>query len=186
MQCFKCGNEFDPDMKECPVCSAEQRKSWKINQVLAKTEDILIELFLGLMVIIVLLQILLRNIYQSGILGGDDLVRHLVLLIAFFGAGIATRSRAHVKVDAIKIIIPDRWKPVSDMVVNLFSCIVCSVLVYASCQFVYIEYQGQGHSTFLNLPIWVMEIILPAGYLIIAMRFARNSFSSLLSIFRET
>ena len=111
------------------------------------------------MVIIVLAQILLRNIYQSGILGGDELVRHLVLWIAFFGAGIATRSRAHVKIDAVKIIIPDRWKPFSDMVVSLFSCIVCCVLVYASCQFVYIEYQAQEHSTFFNLPIWMMEIV---------------------------
>ena len=186
MQCIKCGNDFDLDMKQCPVCSAEQRKSWKINRILAKIEDILIELFLGVMVIIVLGQILLRNIYQSGILGGDDLVRHLVLWIAFFGAAIATRSSAHVRVDAIKIIIPDRWKPFSDAVINFFSCIVCGVLVYASCQFVVIEYQSQGHSTFLNLPIWVMEIILPAGYLIIALRFARNGFSSLLSIFRET
>ncbi|MEZ4552068.1 MAG: TRAP transporter small permease subunit [Desulfobacterales bacterium] len=34
-------------------------------------------------------------------LGGDDLIRHLVLWIAFIGAGIATRSRSHVKIDVI-------------------------------------------------------------------------------------
>lgn len=187
MQCFKCGNEFDPDkMNECPVCSVEQKKSWKINQLLAKTEDILIALFLGVMVIVVFAQILLRNIYQTGISGGDELVRHLVLWIAFFGAAIATRSRAHVKIDAVKIIIPDRFKSYSDVAVNLFSCIVCCVLVYASGKFVYIEYQAQEHSTFFNLPVWVMEIVLPAGYLVIALRFARNGFSSLFTIFRET
>jgi len=185
MQCLKCGNECDPDTFECHFCSAEQEKRAKINQILAKGEDFLIELFLGAMVIIVLAQILMRNLYQSGISGGDELVRHLVLWIAFFGAAIATRSRAHVKIDAVQNIIPDRWKPFSDIVVNLFSCIVCCVLVYASCEFVYIEYQSQGHSTFFNLPIWMMEIVLPAGYLVIAVRFARNSISSLLSIIRE-
>jgi len=184
MQCLKCGNECDPDSLECPFCSAEQRKNAKINQILAKAEDFLIEMFLGTMVIIVLAQILMRNLYQSGILGGDELVRHLVLWIAFFGAAIATRSRAHVKIDAVKNLIPDRWKPLSDTVVSLFSCIVCCVLVYASSKFVYIEYQSQGHSTFLNLPIWTMEIILPAGYFIIAFRFARNTIASFLSIIR--
>jgi TRAP-type C4-dicarboxylate transport system permease small subunit len=185
MQCLKCGNECDPDSYECHFCSAEQEKSARINQILAKAEDFLIELFLGLMVLIVLGQILMRNIYQSGIPGGDELVRHLVLWIAFFGAAIATRSRAHVKIDAVKIALPDRFKPFSDIAVNLFSCIVCCVLVYASAKFVYIEYQSQGHSTFLNLPIWMMEIVLPAGYLVIAVRFGRNSISSLLSVIRE-
>jgi len=182
MQCFKCGNQFDPDINGCLICAEAQKKSWKINQILAKIEDIMLELFLGVMVLIVLAQIFLRNVYQSGIMGGDDLVRHLVLWIAFFGAGIATRSRAHVKVDAVKNILPDHWKPFSDVVVNLFSCIVCSILVYASCQFVYIEYQCQGHSTFFDLPVWLLEIILPVGYFIIALRFARNSLSTFLSI----
>ena len=183
MQCIKCGNDFG-DLDQCPLCSEVWRKSGKFNQITTVIEDFFIELFLGVMVIIVLAQILLRNVYQSGILGGDELVRHLVLWIAFFGAGIATRSRAHVKIDAVKNIIPDRWKPYSDVVVSLFSCIVCCVLVYASCQFVYIEYQAREHSTFLNLPVWLMEIILPAGYLIIALRFARNGFSRFLAIFR--
>jgi hypothetical protein len=55
----------------------------------------------------------------------------------------------------------------------------------ASCQFVFIEYQGQGHSQFLNLPVWTMEIVMPLGYLIIAIRFAHNSVSGVLKIFRE-
>jgi TRAP-type C4-dicarboxylate transport system permease small subunit len=184
MQCIKCGNDFD-GLDQCPLCSEVWRKSGKFNQITTVIEDFFIELFLGVMVIIVLAQILLRNVYQSGIPGGDELVRHLVLWIAFFGAAIATRSRAHVKIDAVQNAIPDRWKPFSDIVVNLFSCIVCGVLVYASCEFVYIEYQSQGHSTFFNLPIWMMEIVLPAGYLVIALRFAHNSISSLLSLIRE-
>lgn len=185
MQCLKCGNECDPDSYECHFCSEEQKKSGKINQIFVKVEDSLISLFLGVMVVVVLGQILLRNICQSGIPGGDELVRHLVLWIAFFGAAIATRSRAHVKIDAAKIIMPDRFKSYSDVAVNLFSCIVCCVLVYASGKFVYIEYQSQGYSTFLNLPVWMMEVILPAGYFVIALRFAGNSVSSLLSIIRE-
>ena len=98
MQCFKCGNEFNPDLKECPVCAIAQKKSWKAVQFFEKAEDLIIELLLGAIIFIVLAQIFLRNIYQSGIMGGDELIRHLVLWIAFFGAAIATRSRAHVKI----------------------------------------------------------------------------------------
>ncbi len=184
MQCLKCGGDFDPELLECPVCAAERRQHGRINQALVKVEDILLEVFLGVMVVMVLLQILMRNLFQSGIMGADDLVRHLVLWIAFLGAGIATRSRAHVKIDAFAKLIPSRHRPFVDVLINLFSCVICGVLVYASYQFVCIERRACGVSTFLHLPVWVFEMILPVGYLVIAFRFARNGLSSLLEMLK--
>lgn len=69
MQCLKCGNDFD-HLYECPLCSEVWRKSGKFNQVVTRIEDFLIALFLTLMVIMVLMQIFMRNFFQSGILGG--------------------------------------------------------------------------------------------------------------------
>ena len=136
------------------------------------------------MVIMVLLQILMRNLFQSGILGGDDLIRHLVLWIAFFGAGIATRSQSHVKIDVLSNLAKGSVKKYSDVIVNLFSCIICLILMIAACQFVLIEYESQIHSQFLNLPIWSLEIVMPMGYLIISIRFAHNCIIGLQDIFR--
>lgn len=182
MQCLKCGNEFDPDLFDCPVCSEIKKQSGKFNQVLSATEDILIVLFLGVMVVMVMLEIILRNFYQSGITGGDDLIRHLVLWIAFFGAGVATRSNAHVKMDALTNFLPDSWLKYSYVIVNLFSSMISGVLVYASVKFVYIEYGAHGHSSFLHVPLWAMEIILPVGYSLLAGRFVYNGISGVLNI----
>jgi len=175
MQCLKCGNEFDPDLFACPVCSEIKKQSGKFNQLISSIEDFLIVLFLGIMIVMVLLEIILRNFFQTGIIGGDDLIRHLVLWIAFFGAGVATRSNAHVKMDALTNLIPDRLLKYSDIAVNLFSGAISAILVYASVKFVYIEYQANTHSSFLHLPLWIMEIILPLGYLLLAGRFAHNA-----------
>jgi TRAP-type C4-dicarboxylate transport system permease small subunit len=174
MQCLKCGNEFDPDLYDCPVCSEVRKQSGRINRIVSAVEDILIVLFLGVMVIMVMLQVIMRNMYQSGIVGGDDLVRHLVLWIAFFGAGVATRSNAHVRMDALTNFMPERLLKYSDVVVSLFSFIISAIMVYASVKFLYIEYQSHGHSPFLNLPLWMLQSILPVGYLLLACRFAHN------------
>ena len=74
MQCLKCGKEFD-NFYECPLCSEVWRKSGRFTRIFTKTEDVLLNLFLALMVLMVLAQILMRNFFQSGILGGDDLIR---------------------------------------------------------------------------------------------------------------
>jgi TRAP-type C4-dicarboxylate transport system permease small subunit len=184
MQCLKCGNDFDY-LYECPVCSDVWRESGKFNRVFTRVEDFLLELFLGVMVLTVLMQILMRNFFQSGITGGDDLIRHLVLWVAFFGAGIATRSKSHVRIDVLTHLLKGRLSEYKDIVINLFSFVVCIILMIASCQFVFIEYQGQGHSQFLNLPVWTMEIVMPLGYLIIAIRFAHISVSGVQKILRE-
>ena len=184
MQCLKCGNDFD-HLYECPVCSAAWRKTGKFNRIFTKVEDFLLDLFLGTMVLMVLMQILMRNLFQSGISGGDDLIRHLVLWVAFFGAGIATRSNSHVRIDVLTHLVKGRVSEYKDIVINLFSFVVCFILMIASCQFVFIEYQSQAYSQFLNLPVWTMEIVMPLGYLIIAIRFAHSSVSGFQKILRE-
>ena len=184
MQCLKCGNDFD-DLYECPLCAEVWRKSGRFNRIFTKVEDFLIALFLGTMVLMVLMQILMRNFFQSGIPGGDDLVRHLVLWIAFIGAGIATRGKSHVKIDVITNFVKKDTQKYLDIIVNLFSCVVCLILMMASSRFVFIEFQVQGHSQFLNLPVWTMQIVMPLGYLIIAIRFAINFINGIRDIFRE-
>lgn len=186
MQCLKCGYEFETDCVECPLCNVESggvgRGFWRW---LNRAEELLLVLFLGVMVVMVLAQILLRNLYQSGILGGDELVRHLVLWIAFFGAGIAARSSSHVKIDVLTKFLPGSVRDYADITVNLFSCLICATLVAASIQFIHFEYQGQIRSAFLNIPLWTMAIILPIGYAIIALRFAVNSLSGIAGKIRE-
>ena len=184
MQCLKCGNEFDPDLFDCPVCAEVKKQSGVVNRMVSAAEDILTVACLGIMVMMVLLQIVMRNFFHTGILGGDDLVRHLVLWIAFFGAGAATRGSAHVKMDVLTNFIPARWLKYSEAAVNLFSCAISGILVYASVQFIRIEYQARGHSPFLHLPVWIMEIILPLGYFLLSCRFAHNCISRIMNIIR--
>lgn len=184
MQCLKCGNDFD-NLYECPLCAEVWRKSGRFNRIFTKTEDFLIALFLGTMVLMVMMQILMRNLFQSGVLGSDDLIRHLVLWIAFFGAGIATRSKSHVKIDVVTNFVGKDRQKYLDVIVSLFSSIVCAILMVAACQFVYIEFQVGAHSQFLNLPVWIMEIVMPTGYLIITIRFAHNFFTGMRDILTE-
>lgn len=184
MQCLKCGNDFDY-LYECPLCSEVWRKSSRFNRIMTRIEDFLIALFLALMVVMVLMQIVMRNLFQSGIPGGEDFIRHLVLWIAFIGAGVATRSKSHVRIDVLTHLVKGDLKKLLDAVAELFAFVVCVVLMIASCQFVWIEFQNQDHSSFFNLPVWAMQTVIPFGYLIIASRFFHNSIMSFHDLLRR-
>lgn len=181
MQCLKCGAVFDPDEKGCPVCAQNDMSKSRLARFMGKVEDILISIFLVIMVIVVLLQIVLRYGANSAVPGGDTLVRHLVLWIAFFGAAIATRSGSHVRIDALTRVIPKDMQPWSQATVSLFSAAVCALLVYASWEFIHIEYQSAGDSGFAGLPVWMMEVIFPFGYALMSIRFVRRGIDHVLN-----
>jgi TRAP-type C4-dicarboxylate transport system permease small subunit len=156
---------------------------WKlISEKIAGVEKILLSGLLTAMILLVLTQIILRNFFNCGIIGGVEIVRHLVLWIAFVGAGLATREGRHVRIDMASRILSTRGRKIADIASTLFSVVVCTILFVASCKFVYMDYINSGVASFLNVPIWIMEAIIPVGYLIVTIRFSANAISALSHI----
>jgi C4-dicarboxylate transporter DctQ subunit len=160
--------------------------AWKlISDKIAGCERFLLSSLLAAMIILVLTQIILRNVFHSGIGGGVEIVRHLVLWIAFVGAGLATREGRHIKIDMASRIFSARGKKIADIISTLFSVAVCTILFVASCKFVYIDYTSSVSASFFNIPLWIMEAIIPLGYLIVTLRFSAQAIGDILSAAKE-
>ncbi len=157
--------------------------AWKlISEKIAGVEKVFLSSLLAAMIILVLIQIIMRNFFHSGIIGGVEIVRHLVLWIAFVGAGLATREGRHVRIDMSSRILSARGREIADIASTLFSVVVCSILFVASCKFVYMDFTSSGVASFLNVPLWIMEVIIPVGYLIVTIRFSANAINAILRI----
>jgi TRAP-type C4-dicarboxylate transport system permease small subunit len=163
-------------------------KTWwqKIAEILAGIEKLAVAVCLGGMVALVLIQIILRNFYNSGIVGSDSLVKHLVLWVGFLGAGLATREKSHIRIDIASKVLPPKAKAVAQIFVDVFSITVCLGLVYAAYSFVSIEYEAEEVMPFLQVPVWIMELIIPAGFLIIALRFIMQLFENISLLLKGT
>lgn len=148
----------------------------KFFDVVCNIEKALVAFCLAGMVILVLIQIILRNFWNSGLVGGDSIVKHLVLWVAFLGASLATRDHSHIRIDVASKILPTRLKPAIQAVVDCFSIVVTAMLFYAAYKFVALEYEGHATLPFFDIPVWVMEIIIPIGFLTILMRFVYQAF----------
>ena len=159
-------------------------KEWwnRISGMLTGIEKIFVSTCLGGMVVLVLIQIILRNFYNSGIVGSDSLVKHLVLWVGFLGAGLATREKSHIRIDIASKILPDKIKKIAQILVDMFSVAICSGLVYAAYSFVSIEYGAGEVIPFLQIPVWIMELIIPVGFLIIALRFMLQLLSNISTL----
>ena len=142
----------------------------RIDRGLDRAEGILIVLLLGLMIGIAFLQIVLRNLFATGLSWADALVRNLVVWVGFIGAALATREGKHITIDLILRGLPQRAKGVIERLTYLFSFGICGLLTFAAIKFIRNE-ALMGSRTFGEIPTWVPGLILPATFALMTFRF---------------
>ena len=134
--------------------------------------------FLGFIVLIAFLQIILRNFFFTGLDWGDSLLRNLVLWIGFIGATLATQEGKHINIDVVSRWLPSLGKRLVALITHLFSFCICCLLTYAAIKFIKNEIQMEK-MTFLSIPAWVPELILPLTFILMTCRFGLRSFRNL-------
>jgi len=136
----------------------------------ARIIEILLIVLLLAMMFLVAGQVVLRNIFSSGISGADVISRHMVLWIAFLGAMLATRNRQHIAIDALTRLIPKRARNSIRIVLDLLAAYVSFLLARASYAFVLDE---RVMETFLfgDVPMWIAQTIIPFGFAMISVEY---------------
>lgn len=150
----------------------------RMDAIIDRVEQTLIVILLSTMIVIAFLQILLRNIFATGLTWGDPLVRNLVLWVGFVGAALATREGRHIKIDVGSRWMPSRGKIFTEGITQLFSFFICGLLTFAAVKFIKNEAQ-MGSVTFLEIPTWIPQIILPITFALMALRFGLRSLKNI-------
>ncbi len=143
----------------------------RLHQLLLRIEDGLLAGALGAMILLACAQILLRNLWDSGIGWGDPALRVLVLWVTLLGAMAATRQGNHIRIDLLSRYLPDRWRRRGHRLSDLFATLVTALLAWHSGRFVLFEWQDGG-VLFGQVPAWACEAIMPLGFGVMALRFA--------------
>ena len=153
----------------------------RIDRAIAKAEKLIVVLLLSLMILVAFLQIVLRNFWATGLTGGDPFVRYMVVWVGFIGAALATHQGKHIKIDVLSHWLPSRANHLLQGLLNLISAGICGFLAIAAFRFVQFESQ-LGGTTFMGLPVWIPQVIIPVAFGIIALRFVL-AFISAVTLF---
>ncbi len=159
-------------------------RSWqRWDNRLGRIEKFFVAVMLSVMILLAFLQIVLRNVFSSGISWGDPLVRYLVLWVGFIGASLATKEGKHITIEVFSRWLSGRGSQYLRVISNLISVIIGGLLVFASWTFVQNEAQ-MGSTTFLQIPIWIPQIIIPITFTLMTLRFLLRFFTELGTFFK--
>jgi C4-dicarboxylate transporter, DctQ subunit len=150
---------------------------YTFDRTLEKFECRLIIFLLSLMIILSFGQMLSRNLFHQALVWGDIILRQLVLWTGFLGASLAIRQNKHISIDALSNFIPDSSKKNVFTFTRISTAIISGFLAWAAWSFVKFEKESES-ILFLDLPVWIFQLILPYSFITIALRFLLYSTKS--------
>lgn len=116
----------------------------------------------GIMTLQVFLNVVARYIFNSSLLGGEELPRYLLIVLTFLGASVALARKRHVRLEAGINIFPKKIKYSILFLGNLLVGLFLMVLLYESWDLIFIEGFRQ-RMTELRLPMFYVYIWMPIG-----------------------
>jgi len=156
--------------------------SWR--QRLHRVEDALLVILLSAMIGLAATQIVLRNLFESGIVWIDPVLRVLVLWLGLLGATVATRNDKHISIDLLARYFDGNFNRLLQAAVEQLSAWTCLIIAAHGFDWVRLDFID-GLVAFAAIPAWLLEVIVPLSFGLIGLRYLLMSFASARLYFRQ-
>lgn len=116
-------------------------------------------------------QIVLRELFETGIFWADELIKLIVLWLAMVGSIAATRDNRHIRIDALSHLLPDKVITAVRLLVDVFAAAVCAVIAWQAWRYLQLEIEYEV-TVLIDTPAWLAHIVLPLAFALVSYRFA--------------
>lgn len=132
-------------------------------------EDALLLIILISMILLAGTQIFLRNFFDYSLFWGDEMLRLMVLWLTVAGGLAASRMDKHISIAVLDRFLPASVQLLTKIIMDLFTAFICALFTWHSARFVMGSYEF-GDTLMKNTPAWMLQIILPIGFGLMAYR----------------
>jgi C4-dicarboxylate transporter, DctM subunit len=124
---------------------------------------------LAALALIPVLEMLLRGTLQIGIPNSSSLTQHLTLVVGMAGAAVAAREGRLLAISGLPALLRGPLGSAARLLSGAVTAAVAGALCLAAAQFVLSEREA-AHELLSGLPVWVVQLFMPAGFGLIALR----------------
>ncbi|WP_051327390.1 TRAP transporter small permease subunit [Desulfatibacillum aliphaticivorans] len=146
-----------------------------IHKSMIYVEKIALIILLFTMIFMQFGQVIARNIFQTGIMWVDEVLRVEVLWVAFLGAGLAAEYNRHIKIDVLSHLLGDsKASKTLDVFAQVFALIACALLFNAAVTYIESEAKYPAFTLvdtdFLKVPDHFFRLVIPYFFLVMSVR----------------
>jgi len=152
------------DIPLIEAATAQSRFGW-----VRQAENSLLVVALSAMMLLPVAEILLRWLFKTGISGSSTVVQHLTLIVGMLGGAVAARDERLLALSPAQTLLKGRARAGARIFSSGFAAAISAFLCVASVQYV-LDVRPLGKILVYGIPVWVVQMILPAGFGVVAGR----------------
>jgi tripartite ATP-independent transporter DctM subunit len=123
------------------------------------------------MALLPIAEIVARAAFKTGVPGSGPLVQHLTLWVGFLGAALAARQGRLLELATGAFIPEGLLRRAAAIVAACVAAAVATLIARGSWDMAMIE-RDSGTELAIGIPLWIGQLVLPAGFALIAVRLA--------------
>lgn len=130
--------------------------------VLGNFEVALSAAFLTVTVLVVIINVILRYGFRSGLFWVEEVATVSFIWSVFVGAAAAYRHKMHIGIDLITSLFPERVRELLSIIINLLMVLINGYIVYLS--FLFIQANRLKRTPVLNVPAMYVNAAITVGF----------------------
>lgn len=142
----------------------------KLIDILSKIERNFAKLFMGLMTSLVIFDVISREVFNTGLPWAQKSAVYLMIWSGFLGAIMVSEKASHLRPEVADKLWGEKGKFLFVRIQNFVSIIFCIIFINASLKYVGQSIEFGDKSVVLDVPLWVLQIIIPYMFFSISVR----------------
>lgn len=163
-----------------------------LKTILKNWDAIITSVTLGLCVVLVNANVIMRYFFNNPIKWSEEVVTSLFVWTVFVGSAYAYRNHAHLGVDVLVKYLPGKIQKTVEFIISVLELLVLIMLTVISAQYVYHLIVGRSGeiklvlTDMLRVPKWWTAIAVPLGFGVSAIHSVRFMIQRVMALFGKS
>ena len=140
-----------------------------------RLEEGAIALLLAFMTILTFWQVVLRYVFNSGLLWAQEAVLYSFAWLVVLGLAYGIRTRAHLGIDVVVKLLGTRSRRIVGLVAIAACALYAGLMLWGSCIYVSKLYEVGVEAEDLPIERWVLASVLPFGFTLVLIRLSTEA-----------
>ena len=132
-------------------------------------ELVIMAIALSVLTVVVLIDVIGRTIFGTGITWGQEISRNCEIVIAAMGISYGVQAGKHIKVDIIQTLVP-KLKALLDIFGDVITCLFCLFVAYYGMSKLGATMKSGATTAVLGIPTFYIYSLMEIGLVLAAVR----------------
>lgn len=156
-----------------------------MKKTLDKIIDSISSILLVVTSILVFTQAILRYFFSYSIHWSEEVSLLMIVWFIFLGCSVAAKEGAHISMDMLDNILPDKGRQIISVIINIISVGFCVIIVYAGIGMVKNAIELDSMATSIEMPLWIAYTSVPVGMTLMLIQYIFKLVDSIKALKEE-